>query len=190
MSVWNQCHDNCIKNNDISNSDISNNDISNNVNIIANLQDNWTLYIHYPNDTNWDIDSYKKIDKVANLQQAIMLFNMIPQDLYMKCMFFFMREDVKPLWEEDVNKNGGAFSYKVDAKDTPNVWKYVCYQAIGETLVNNADVAYVNGVSLSPKKNFSIIKIWTKTCKYDSPDIVNYHSVFRNNGCIFKKHID
>ncbi len=159
-------------------------------NKMANLQDNWTLYIHYPNDTNWDIDSYKIIDKITNLQQAIVLFNMIPCDLYMKCMFFLMRKDIKPLWEEDANKNGGAFSYKIDGKDTASVWKYVCYQAIGETLINCINFSDITGVSLSPKKNFSIIKIWTSTCNYDSPEIVNYSGVFRNNGCIFKKHIE
>jgi hypothetical protein len=33
--------------------------------------------------------------------------------LYSRGMFFIMREHILPLWEDESNKNGGCFSYKI-----------------------------------------------------------------------------
>ena len=155
-----------------------------------NLDDNWVLYIHYPNDTNWNISSYKKIAEINTIEKAIVLFNMISEDLYSRCMFFLMRNDIIPMWEQPENKNGGAYSFKVDVKCLKQIWKSMCYQAIGESVMKNAmESKNVNGITLSPKKNFAIIKIWTANCEMQDPTRINYFENITSDGCIFKKHI-
>ena len=37
----------------------------------------------------------------------------------------------------------------------------MCYECIGETLLNDNDKKLVNGISFSPKKSFGILKIWS-----------------------------
>ena len=47
----------------------------------------------------------------------------------------------------------------------------------------------INGITISPKKNFCIIKIWISNCDNTDPNIIkNIDGLFPNE-CFFKKHI-
>ena len=47
----------------------------------------------------------------------------------------------------------------------------------------------VTGITISPKKNFCIIKIWMTDCTNQNPAIViNEIKGISSQGCIFKKH--
>ena len=149
----------------------------------------WSLYMHYINDNNWDTQSYKLVDTVNTIEKAIVLFTNISESLLQRCMFFLMRNNIKPLWEEPENAAGGAFSFKVHLENVKHVYKCVCYQAIGETLfcdMLHSDL--VTGITLSPKKNFGILKVWTKSCDIQNPSSLRYFDGFTSQGCIFKKH--
>tara|TARA_A100001015_G_C15027400_1_gene731276 strand:- start:1985 stop:2467 length:483 start_codon:yes stop_codon:yes gene_type:complete len=157
---------------------------------LNNTENEWQVYIHYPNDINWNLDSYKLISNISNIETAIELFNLISEDLYTKCMFFLMRNNISPIWEDKNNINGGAFSYKINNLNTKEIWKKICYQAIGETLLKDiSNCNNINGITISPKKNFSILKIWTRTCDINDPECINYFDNFTSENCIFKKHI-
>ena len=156
------------------------------------LESKWTLYCHYSNDTKWDESSYKKICEISNVEQAIGLFGLITNELFNSAMFFLMRENIKPMWEVDENSQGGAFSFKVNMDNIQNTWSYMCFQCIGETILNydnSTTEKYVNGISFSPKKCFGILKIWTRSCEIQEPDVINYFDGMSKEGCIFKKHI-
>tara|TARA_B100000401_G_scaffold326512_1_gene226644 strand:+ start:14762 stop:15238 length:477 start_codon:yes stop_codon:yes gene_type:complete len=155
-----------------------------------NLEDNWTLYIHYSNDTNWDESSYKKVIEFSTVEELLCVYSLIKPDLYNNCMFFLMRNNIKPLWEDPQNENGGAFSFKVPMQTVDTIWKYLCYQCIGETLFNDeCPEKCINGVTLSPKKNFGILKIWTKDCVIQDSSQINLFDGLTKEGCMFRKHI-
>ena len=101
-----------------------------------------------------------------------------------------MRNDIKPIWEDPKNRQGGSFSYKVSNKNVYEVWRDLTYSLVGETISNQESfVANVTGITISPKKNFCIIKIWMSNCVNQNPDIVT--KAVRGllpQGCIFKKH--
>ena len=156
------------------------------------LENKWTLYCHYSNDTKWDEDSYKKICVITSLEEGFVLFDLLTSDLFNSVMFFLMRGDIKPMWEVDENVNGGAFSFKVNMENIQNTWSLMCFQCIGESILNNDNIhvdKYVNGISFSPKKWFGILKIWTKSCEIQEPEVINYFDGMTKDGCIFKKHI-
>ena len=56
-------------------------------------------------------------------------------------------------------------------------------------LMPKANFENINGISLSPKKSFCIIKIWMKNCKMINPSIFQDIEHMDKNGCIFKKHV-
>lgn len=158
--------------------------------MIHPIQDKWCIYIHFPNDCCWDESSYKLIYTFKNLEEAIMLLNLISDTLYTSCMFFLMRSHVKPMWEHPENKDGGAFSFKIDSHNVKNVFTKFSFQAIGESIVNIPELnKYINGITLSPKKHFAIVKIWTSSCINQDPNNITYFDNLTSNGCIFKKHI-
>jgi hypothetical protein len=107
------------------------------------------------------------------------------------CMLFLMRDGINPTWDDPRNRQGGCFSYKVSNKHVCNVWKELSYVLVGNTISNNDDfVANVSGVTISPKKNFCIIKIWMSSCAYQNPCIITDEIVnFSSSGSLFKKHV-
>lgn len=154
------------------------------------LDDTWVLWAHLPHDTNWLLESYKKISSINYVEECIELYKNIPDEIILKCMLFIMREGINPLWEDENNIKGGCFSYKVLDIDIVNTWKKLNYMTLGETLTKDENLSkYINGISISPKKNFSIIKVWLKTSEYESPDIINdIEPYIISNCCMFKKH--
>jgi len=155
------------------------------------LANKWSMWAHLPHDTDWSIQSYKKIYTVGSVEDTIALTETIPDVLVKNCMLFLMKDGVKPIWEDPKNRDGGCFSYKVSNKLVYDVWKDLSYVLVGETISNQSSfVANVTGITISPKKNFCIIKIWMSSCSNQNPSIVT--SDIKNissQGCIFKKHM-
>ena len=59
----------------------------------------------------------------------------------------------------------------------------------GESLFIESDInKYVNGITVSPKKNFCILKIWLNTCEHKDPNTMTNIPNLQKHGCIFKKH--
>jgi len=155
------------------------------------LSDKWSLWAHLPHDTDWSINSYKKIHTVNTMEETIALIETLPDILVKNCMLFLMRDGIKPTWEDPKNRSGGCFSYKVSNKYVYDVWKELSYLLVGETISKESSfVACVTGITISPKKNFCIIKIWMMNCNNQNPAIVTSeikHII--SQGCLFKKHV-
>ena len=48
----------------------------------------------------------------------------------------------------------------------------------------------VSGITISPKKNFCIVKIWMSNCSHHNPDVITSEiKDIGANGCLFKKHV-
>lgn len=153
------------------------------------LNSKWTLWVHLPHDTDWTIDSYKHIISFSSVEEAVALQEIIPKKMLINCMIFLMRKGIKPVWESEDNRNGGCFSYKVNNSNIVEVWKNLYYSLIGETLSDNIEfVKNINGITISPKKIFCIVKIWTSGFKFTNPSIIINIPELNTTGCLFKKH--
>jgi hypothetical protein len=152
--------------------------------------DKWNLYYHLPQDPDWTKNGYKIIMSNINyLEEVNSLCKHINENIIKSCMLFVMKDNIFPTWEDPCNKNGGCFSYKVPNKQVFNVWnnlfKYLC----SNTLSNNTNASkHINGITISPKKNFCIVKIWLDCIEYQDPQIIKNIDFLNSNGCIFKKH--
>ena len=155
------------------------------------LGDKWNLWAHLPHDTDWTINSYKKIYKFTTVEETIAIIQTLPEILVKNCMLFVMRDGIMPIWEDPKNRNGGCFSYKVSNKIICEVWRDLTFVLVGETISANISfVQNVTGITISPKKNFCIIKIWMNNCDYQNPCVVtNEVKGLISHGCLFKKHI-
>ena len=153
------------------------------------LYDKWTLWAHLPHDTNWTFDSYIRILTFNSVHAIIMLLETIPDEMITNCMLFIMRDGIKPMWEDTKNKKGGCFSYKINNKNVSSIWKNLSYSLVGESLTENTSVRpCINGITISPKKNFCIIKIWMANCNFQNAGIIRELEGITAHGCLFKKH--
>lgn len=155
------------------------------------LADKWTMWAHLPHDTDWSIISYKKIYTIDTVEGAIAIGETMPEVLVKNCMLFLMRDGIKPIWEDPKNRQGGCFSYKISNKNVFEVWKDLCYILTGNSISTQSSfVANVTGITISPKKNFCIIKIWMSNCANQNPAIVtNDVKGLTSQGCLFKRHV-
>ena len=73
------------------------------------LENNWMMWIHYIYDNDWSINSYKQIYSFDTLEDLIRLNNFLNNNILSNLMIFFMKDNIKPIWEDNNNKYGGSF---------------------------------------------------------------------------------
>lgn len=173
------------------------------------LNNSWTLWLHLPHDVDWTINSYKKVFTFDTLDECITLIENINKEIVEKCMLFIMKNNIKPIWEDSENSKGGCLSYKINTDYVYEVWKKLNYYLIGEKLSDNQElINNINGLSISPKKNFCIIKFWIKNTetlkkiesfsylnninldeseKFDPLNIDNLCNIEKQH-CLYKQH--
>ncbi len=148
------------------------------------LNDIWTLYYHDKHETSWEENSYMKIESFDTVEKFWKIFNSLP-DLT-EIMLFLMRSDVKPMWEDKRNKDGGAYLYKIHSSQTPEIWTDVASALIGETLHCDFEMSKkITGISISPKYQTTTLRIWIEDLNIDSNDFCEIKDL---NTPIFKKH--
>lgn len=154
------------------------------------LKSKWTYYYHLPNDKTWDLASYKTImSNIDSLDKLISINENITDNIIKNCMLFVMKECITPMWEDSCNRNGGCFSYKVPNKVVVQVWRDLTYLMCGNALtVDPKHMEYVNGITISPKRAFCIVKVWMKNCLLQDPNIIINIENLTKAGCLFKNH--
>lgn len=154
------------------------------------LNDKWVLYHHLPSNKDWTISGYEIIMKdIDTIEKTISLNENISEDIVKYSMWFLMRQGVTPLWEDPKNASGGNFSYKVVNKNVFEVWKQMFYLLCGGHLCTDSKYnEYLNGITISPKKNFCILKIWLNTNIVQDPSIITNIPNLTKHGAQFRKH--
>lgn len=123
------------------------------------LPHTWVLWYHDPNNSDYSLESYIKVLEIQTPADFWTIVEAISMESWNSGMFFLMREGYRPLWDAPENDKGGAWSKKVDASDTHNVFVDCMVHAIAEKMLKSNNDTIV-GVTLSPKGQFHIIKIW------------------------------
>jgi len=157
---------------------------------LHNLHGKWDLYYHLPLNKSWDAASYKVISQeISTMEHVIALNSNISENVVKYCMLFAMRDGIKPMWEDPQNRNGGCFSFKVLNKQVYEAWKHLFCALCGESLFTNSALNKgVNGITISPKKNFCVIKIWLRDCSIQNPSLLAPIPELSIHGCLFKRH--
>ncbi len=79
-----------------------------------------------------------------------------------------MKDDTDPIWEHPNNRNGGICSFKTDIENGMKVYEDLCVRMVCRVLTERqSDISDINGISISPKNNWAIIKIWNKNRSND-----------------------
>lgn len=156
------------------------------------LQNKWVLWLHYPNDQHWGMEGqehYEKVMTLDNLMDVISVNREMKDTLIQQCMIFVMKDGIQPIWEDPANRDGGRFSFKIPNAIVPDVWRKIVLHTLGGTLVNDPLFqSKINGVTISPKRAFCIIKLWMCDCECtDVSPIVDIRGLDKE-GCIFKKN--
>ena len=153
---------------------------------VHKLNNKWKLWFHDPLDNNWKLDSYKGVYTIDSIESYWKLYSFLNNKIVENSMFFLMRQNIEPLWEHTENINGGSWSLKMQKGDLYKTWSNISISLLNESISKEASIN-INGISISPKKNFCIIKIWTNK---NINNIKNLNAIknLSYDGIIFKPH--
>ena len=162
----------------------------NSASAVTTLTSKWSLFYHLPQNKSWDLASYINVfDSIDTLEKLIAVNEYVSDNIVKYCMLFVMRKGVTPMWEDQKNRSGGCFSYKVVNNMVHNVWKELMYLLCTSKLtMNSNDMSKINGITISPKRNFCIVKIWLSDCSMQNPSSIVPLDNLTKLGCLFKKH--
>ncbi len=137
------------------------------------LKNNLVIWYHYDKD-NWSITGYKELYKMETIQDFWQIYNNWSKvGGITNKHYFIMKEGVKPIWEDELNKNGGCWSYKIQEDFVDELWEdlsvyFVC-GILCPTIPNE-----IMGISVRLRKNNEVvIKIWNNNSKHNSLKLIN-----------------
>lgn len=134
------------------------------------LNDVWILWFHKIDDNDWTEESYRKVMVIRNLRDYWVMVHALKT--ISSGMFFLMKEHVFPRWEDINNIDGGCWTFRITKKDTDQLWHKLQSLLIGNTLVKDMRMSEeINGISISPKINNCIFKIWNRNSKIQDKEI-------------------
>lgn len=150
------------------------------------LKNKWVLWYHSLKNKSWDNKSYVKVIEIKSLLDYKLLEDIMRINHLQNGMFFLMKNDIFPTWEDPKNRMGGCISFKYN-NNILNEWLKVLLLCITDNLSDfNKEI---NGLSIAPKKEFNILKIWIKDDSKDYKDLVKeYEPFMKLDKCMYKKH--
>jgi len=140
----------------------------------------WTLWYHCPEENKWSLNTFTKLYTINTWSDFMTIFDTIKNssqrltdtstsNIISDGMFFLMRDPTPPLWENSANIRGGGYSFRTARKDSSDIFYIYCIATMAEIISTNP-ANRINGISISPKKGFNIIKIWnTNAEKFNDP---------------------
>lgn len=120
----------------------------------------WTLYFHSPGEKRWSIDTFHTLGSVETWQDFWSMVSSLEEAKWGRGMFFWMRGNIPPLWENSQNIKGGSYSICISEHDSIEVfYRYTIACMFGFATTSDDTI---QGITLSPKKGFHVIKLWNK----------------------------
>lgn len=149
------------------------------------LNNKWTLYLHYKDLGKFYNDNLEKIIDISDIETFWRTFNNIPKiyEIFSDgvsikkikrtnatpCAYSFFKDDIFPCWEDPNNRNGFEYSIKngTDLKKLHTEWMECIIKLIGnkETILS-----HINGIRMVDcTKFYSVLyrmEIWVDNEKY------------------------
>ena len=154
------------------------------------LETTWILWSHKLDNTSWDNKSYKKIFEINNLYDYKLINDIITINNLQNSMFFLMRKNIFPTWEDPDNREGCCISFKISGGILKEQWDFIMNNVLIEDILKDkSNSEYLNGISISPKKEFNIVKLWLRKNDENYTDhLKEYEPYFTKEKSLIKKH--
>ena len=129
----------------------------------------WTLYFHSPEETKWTLNTFVSLGSMKTWGQFWTIMELLKTESFGEGMFFMMKDPAPPLWESHHHIRGGCYSFRCQKKEAHEVYlNYIIASMLEGAAVDPANK--INGISISPKRGFNIIKLWnTDAQKFNQP---------------------
>lgn len=80
-----------------------------------------------------------------------------PSEMVADSDIYIFKEGVKPLWEDQANKNGGYFNVRIEKKKSNKIWENLMLLTVCPMKDNGS---WINGIRLKIKEENDTMQIW------------------------------
>ncbi|XP_069500061.1 eukaryotic translation initiation factor 4E type 2-like isoform X3 [Ambystoma mexicanum] len=111
--------------------------------------------------TNYE-QNIKQFGTVASVEQFWKVYSHLvrPGDLTGYSDFHLFKEGIKPMWEDEANKNGGKWIIRLRKGLASRFWENIILAMLGEQFMVGEEIC---GVVVSIRFQEDILSIWNKT---------------------------
>jgi hypothetical protein len=148
------------------------------------LDNKFTVWFHDANETDFTMDKFFNITNFETVGEYLMTTQVLRDNykMLLNGMFFIMKNDINPVWTDEANRDGGCISWKIEKYNSLDYWENLLMLFITNNLPVELNKYNINGISINPKKNCNIIKLWL--AKDIEGDILN--KIDLTDKCLFK----
>jgi len=150
----------------------------------------WSMWFHSITDKSWTKGSYKHIYELKNIYDLKGVQDKLQKHHLQNGMFFIMRDGIFPTWEDPDNREGCCVSFKIPGDILKDEWDRLMILVLGESILKDSETFNeITGISIAPKKEFNIIKIWLRHMYKDYTQLLKeYEPLFMKDKSIVKEH--
>jgi translation initiation factor 4E len=117
------------------------------------------------NDRNVNSNYENALHKVATFNTVdkfweVYSYIMKPDDLQHNVEYHLFADGIKPMWEDEPNKNGARWIFRIKKGSTNQFWEELVLAYIGGRFAD-AD-SWVNGIVVSTRRSEDILAIWLR----------------------------
>jgi hypothetical protein len=145
----------------------------------------WTLYFHSPDENKWTLNTFISLGAMKTWRDFWTIIDGLGADYLSNGMFFMMRDPSPPLWESHHHIRGGCYSFRCQKADAPDIYINHMIAAMTNQLSDPSN--QINGLSISPKRGFNIVKAWNANASaFNKPtDLNTTFSIIRDSDIIY-----
>ena len=150
----------------------------------------WTLYFHSPEESKWTLTTFISLGSMRTWYDFWNIINTLQPIHLVEGGFFLMKDPIPPLWENHQNIRGGWYSFKSHKKDAADLYLQFSIAAMLNHITTSTDNK-INGLSISLKRGFNIIKIWNNNAEQfnQSSDLISNFSMIRESDILYTPFI-
>ncbi len=153
------------------------------------LNQHWSLWFHSIKDTSWDETSYTKLIDIQNIFDLKYIIDSLKKENFHNSMFFVMKKGIFPNWEDKKNINGSCLSLKIPKNYIQTTWDTLLIRLITNSIFfDTYKQQYLNGISITPKKEFNIVKFWFEKNIKNLKGIQENKPYIQNKNYLYKKN--
>jgi hypothetical protein len=148
------------------------------------LDNKFTVWFHDANEPEFTMDKFFNITNFETVSEYIMTTQVLRDNykMLLNGMFFIMKNNINPVWTDDANRDGGCISWKIEKYNSLEYWENLLMLFVTNNLPVELNKYNINGISINPKKNCNIIKLWLASDI--EGDILN--KIDLTDKCLFK----
>ena len=122
----------------------------------------WYHIIESTDDQKYE-SQIRKLAEFETLDEFWSIFQYLkkPDDVKQTMEIQLFKNPIKPMWEDEENKNGGRIALKLRKEFSNLVWEELVFSFIGGYLGKEVQKD-IYGIVISCKKDFNSMQIWLK----------------------------